>query len=132
MHTITTTSVVLLSVEFESTATAVQQILCSLSSQQKARWFREAFAIPRLSWAYVLKEWRSHLPNSTPVEETDGTDQDSDSLEGVDGQVAFIPDPSSELIQSLDQWCTVWSWLPEWVVCNEPECVFRASRDGYK
>lgn len=112
---------------------AVQEVLCSLSPQQKARWFREAFAIPRLSWALILKEWQSSLPNSIPVNETDGPDQDSsDSFEGGDRQVAFIPDPSSELIQSVDQWCTLWSWLPEWVMCREPKCIFRASRDGYK
>lgn len=116
-------------IEFESTTVAVQEVLCSMSSQQKARWFREAFAIPHLSWAYILKEWKSH---SSPVDEIDGNGQDSDSLEGIDEQVTFIPDPSSELIQLVEQWCTLWSWLPEWVICKEPECVFRASRDGYK
>lgn len=109
---------------------AVQEVLCSLSSQQKARWFREAFAIPRLSWTHILKEWRSHLPDLSSVTETDGGDLDSsDSLEG---EVAFIPDPSSELIQSMEEWHILWSWFPEWVVCSEPRCVFRASRDGYK
>jgi hypothetical protein len=106
--------------------------MCSLTSQQKARWFREAFAIPRLSWAYILKEWHSHLPKHGHVDVIDGIDQDSDSVEGLDEHVAVIPDPSSELIQSVEQWHTLWSWLPEWVFCKEPQCVFRASRDGYK
>ena len=62
---------------------------------------------------------------------------DGDSGESVDGADAeqeqvVIPDPSSELMHSPELWFTVWSWLPEWVVCQEPQCVFRASRDGYK
>ena len=57
-----------------------------------------------------------------------------DSIDGpdVEREQVVIPDPSSELIQSPELWFTVWSWLPEWVICKEPQCVFRASRDGYK
>ena len=110
---------------------AVQEVLCSLSSQQKARWFRDAFAIPRLSWSLILREWRSHLPDSNFVsDEIDGTDHSSDSVEGM--EIMVIPDPSSELVQSPELWLTLWRWLPDWVMCKEPECIFRASRDGYK
>ncbi len=105
--------------------------MCSLSSKQKARWFREAFSIPHLSWLYILKEWHSHLPAAAP-NEVDGADQDSiESLRESDDNLV-VPDPSSELIQSPETWFKIWSWLPDWVTCTEPQCVFRASRDGYK
>lgn len=107
----------------------VQEVLCSLSSQQKARWFHDAFAIPRLSWRLILREWQSHLPDSNFGDEIDHS---SDSVEGMDGVRTVIPDPSSELVQSPELWFTLWSWLPDWVMCKEPKCIFRASRDGYK
>lgn len=122
----------------EDIATCVQEFLCTASSQQKARWFRDAFAIPRLSWKHILKEWQTHLPNSRHArDEIDGgIDQDSaDSIEMSEeekGQYLVIPDPSSEILQSSEVWYTLWKWLPEWVICREPECLFRASRDGYK
>ena len=122
-------------VAFGSINVGVQDLLCSVTPQQKARWFRDAFSIPRLSWKTILKAWLSHLPQSSysVTDEADG-----DSVESTDGmnseqeQVSVIPDPSSELIQSPELWFTMWHWLPDWVICKEPLCVFRASRDGYK
>ena len=119
-----------------SVVTAVQDLLCSVSSQQKARWFRDAFAIPRLSWISILSKWQSLLPAASSICEVDGADHESlGSLEEVDGSrehCLVIPDPSSELIHCPDHWYTLWSWFPEWVICEEPQCIFRASRDGYK
>ena len=116
----------------------VQDLLCSLTGQQKARWFRDAFSIPRLSWKHILKIWLSHLSQPYVRNKSPGCEVDEDSGESIDGvdaepgQESVIPDPSSELIQSSELWFTVWDWLPEWVICKEPQCVFRASRDGYK
>lgn len=113
----------------------MQKLLCSVSQQQKARWFRDAFAIPRLSWRAILKDWQSCLPNSNQVDETETDGNDSADSEGVDSardEKLVIPDPSSELIQCPELWFILWSWLPEWAICREPECLFRASRDGYK
>ena len=108
--------------------TAVQMFLCSMSFQQKGHWFRNAFAIPRLSWLHILREWKSHLPAPNSVNEVDGVDQES--IDSVEEKV--IPDPSSELIESPELWPMIWEWLPEWIFCKEPMCIFRASRDGYK
>ncbi len=110
--------------------------MSSLTSQQKARWFRDAFSIPRFSWKLIRRVWFSHLPQSHASSYYPANEVDGDSIESIDEadaeQVSVIPDPSSELIQSPELWFTVWKWLPEWVLCQEPQCVFRASRDGYK
>ena len=42
------------------------------------------------------------------------------------------PDVSSEILSTVDHWQVVWEWLPDWVTAEHTECVFRASRDGYK
>ena len=42
------------------------------------------------------------------------------------------PDLSSDIFPNEEAWQAVWAWLPEWVTCESPECVFRASQDGYK
>lgn len=42
------------------------------------------------------------------------------------------PDVTSEIIPNEEAWHVLWAWLPEWVTCESPECLFRASRDGYK
>ena len=42
------------------------------------------------------------------------------------------PDLSSDTFPDKEAWQAVWVWLPEWVTCESPECLFRASRDGYK
>ncbi len=121
-----------LAIELDSSV-AVQEVLCSLSHHQKVRWFREAFAIAQLSWGHILKEWQFHQPHSTCIDESDGDElYSSDSGDAARGQVVVVPDPSSELIQSSGLWFSLWGWLPEWVFCKEPECLFRASRDGYK
>ena len=114
--------------------TCVQEVLCTASSQQKARWFHDAVAIPRLSWRHILKVWQAHTPNSLSTAETDSVDSgDSVDIGGEEvDQVLVIPDPSSEIIQTPEQWETIWQWFPEWVICKEPQCIFRASRDGYK
>lgn len=119
--------------ESEDLSSCVQEVICSASPQQKARWFHDAFRIPRLSWVHILKEWQSHLPNTVPVEDVDSMDS-GDSMDTVEekGQVLVIPDPSSETITSSELWHIIWRWFPEWVLCKEPQCVFRASRDGYK
>jgi len=121
--------------EQDSVSTCVQELLCTVSPQQKARWFRDAFGISRLSWMFIRNKWLSYKPNglssTIDVDCIDGELPDSDDEELKD-QIQLIPDPSSELIQSPELWYILWKWLPEWVICTEPECLFRASQDGYK
>lgn len=114
--------------------TAVPHLLSSMTAQQKKRWFHDALAIPHLSWSSILKKWHSHTTTfDSSVSEIDGASYDSsDSASGQEESVQVIPDPSSEVIKSSEIWFTLWTWLPEWVTCREPLCLFRASRDGYK
>ncbi len=109
-------------------AEAVQEFTSSVSDKLKGDWFRGAFAIPRLPWATVAKQWSSYLSHLPP------------SVDMVDAPIPLIPvykrsvqpDPSSEIITTEELWQELWEWLPDWVTSEQPECVFRASRDGYK
>lgn len=108
-------------------AEEVQHFLKGLSQQMRAQWFHSAFtSFRRLPWNTILRQWQhflSLLPSSQ--------DQPDAPLPLLAYQRTVTPDPSSEIL-SGDQWLVMWAWLPEWVTCEEPECLFRASQDGYK
>lgn len=107
---------------------AVQEFTSALSDQLKGDWFRGAFALPRLSWGTIAKQRNGYLACIPP------------SVDQVDAPLPLLPvykrsvqpDPSSEIITSEELWQVLWEWLPDWVTSEQPVCVFRASRDGYK
>lgn len=104
----------------------VQELLSQLSITQKAQWFNNAFTIQRLPWTPILTRWvRSQGENTIDAPD------DSFSPPPIYSR-HVTPDLSSEILTSVALWNQVWSWLPDWVTGENPECVFRASRDGYK
>lgn len=103
--------------------THVSVLLCTLTPDEKTQWFHDAFAIKLGSRSKLLASWKSHL---TAVERSNSTDGPR-----LTYQRKVIADQESETL-AIDSWPIVWSWLPEWITCENPECVFRSSRDGYK
>ena len=113
-------------VEGSQLETCVQDLLSSLSLKQRTQWFHDAFSISRLPWTPMLTHWVRAQGETL----TDGP-TDSFSPPPLYSR-HVIPDLSSQILTSSDLWSTVWAWLPDWVTSEEPTCVFRASRDGYK
>ncbi len=82
----------------------------------------------RLPWSNIVKQWSSYLAQVPP------------SVDLVDSPLLLLPvykrsvqpDLSSEILTSQEMWQVLWEWLPDWITSEQPECVFRASRDGYK
>lgn len=106
--------------------TCVQELLCQLSIAQKAQWFHDAMTIQRLPWTPILTRW----VRSQGLTTTDGPD---DSLSPPPIYRRHVtPDLSSEILTTSELWTQVWEWLPDWVTSENPVCMFRASRDGYK
>lgn len=101
-------------------SSAVSILLCTLSEEEKSVWFRDAFAVSLPSWSKLVITWSSQLPT---VSEHDGP------LPVYQRKV--LADTKSEVLTEQD-WPLIWSWLPEWVTTENPQCVFRSSRDGYK
>ena len=108
----------------------VQNLLCGLSDRHKAQWFQSAFSISRLPWHSVAKLWWTNMTRVSHVE------ADGDSPDGPLPVRAYtrsvVADLSSEIIPSEEFWRMLWAWLPDWVISEQPECLFRASKDGYK
>lgn len=104
----------------------VSVLLCTLSPEEKTKWFHDAFNVQLSSWSKLVATWRGNLASlkRSVVTEPDGPAQPS-------YQRKVIADEKSETL-SKDTWPVVWSWLPEWITSECPECVFRSSRDGYK
>lgn len=106
--------------------TCVQELLSQLSLAQRAQWFHDAFTVPRLPWTPILTRWVRSQGETT-------TDGPEDSLSPPPIYSRHVtPDLSSEILTSGDLWTQVWAWLPDWVTGENPVCLFRASRDGYK
>ena len=109
-------------------AESVQAFTSGLSDDLKTKWFVGAFAIPKLPWSSIVKQRSSYLACIPPA------------MDLVDAPLPLLPlykrlvepDLSSEIITSEKLWQVLWNWLPEWVTTEQPECVFKASRDGYK
>ena len=114
--------------------TSVQEMLAALTMEQKTRWFHDAYTIPHLPWSAVLKVWSTSLTTAATqsakalLDSKHDHPPDSNSTSGRQ----VTPDHSSEVISDSKLWSVIWSWLPDWVLCESPPCVFRASRDGYK
>lgn len=108
---------------------AVQQFTSSMSTDLRAQWFQGAFAITRFSWSTVLKQWSTVLTKIPPL---NGRDLIDGPIPLPDYKRAVVADLSSQIITSEELWQILWAWMPEWMTCETPECVFRASRDGYK
>ena len=108
------------------------RFLAGLSSGVRASWFEAAFAVPHLPWRLLMRSWAQGQDLSRPGQ--DGTDGSSGPtpLRLPFYQRSIVPDPTSEIVASDEHWRQMWAWLPEWVTCENPFCVFRASRDGYK
>lgn len=104
----------------------ISVLLCTLSPEEKTHWFRDAFSIQLSSWSKLVATWSGNLASvkSSCVTEQDGPVQPI-------YQRRVIVDKKSETLTE-DTWPVVWSWLPEWITSESPECVFRSSRDGYK
>lgn len=107
----------------------VQQFTSSMSTDLRAQWFQGAFAITRFSWSTVLKQWSTFLTKIPPL---NGRDHIDGPIPLPDYKRAVVADLSSQIITSEELWQILWAWMPEWMTCETPECVFRASRDGYK
>ena len=108
---------------------AVQQFTSTMSTELKMQWFQDAFAIRHLPWNTVLKQWSTILDKIPPQNGQDHVDM---PLPMPDYKRSVVADPTSEIIPSSELWQVLWAWMPEWMTCETPECVFRASRDGYK
>ena len=108
---------------------SVQQFTSSMSTELRAQWFQGAFAITRLPWSTVLKQWSTLLTKIPPL---NGRDHPDAPLPLLDYKRAVVADLSSEIVTSEELWQELWAWMPEWMTCETPECVFRASHDGYK
>ena len=89
---------------------------------QKSEWFRAAFS-KKLPKNTLLKRWGLELNN---MEQS----RDDPQVEAYVQKVT--PDTTSEILSTDAMWNTLWEWLPLWVTSEHPECLFRASRDGYK
>ncbi|KAL5491003.1 hypothetical protein EMCRGX_G016216 [Ephydatia muelleri] len=88
---------------------------------QKSEWFRAAFS-KKLPKNTLLKRWGLELNN---MEQS----RDDPQVEAYVQKVT--PDTTSEILSTDAMWNTLWEWLPLWVTSEHPECLFRASRDGY-
>lgn len=120
-------------VEGSNLETSVQEMLSALTMEQKTQWFHDAYAVPHLPWSTLLKVWSTSL--TTAASQNAKALLDSKHHPPPVSSAAgrhVTSDPSSEVLNSDEQWKIVWSWLPDWVLCESPQCTFRASRDGYK
>lgn len=105
--------------------------LLGLSSELRSSWFAAAFAVPRLPWALLLRSWSQRpQPSGDHADASGHASQQQRFFSPY--KRSIVPDPTSEIVTSDDCWRVMWAWLPEWVTCETPLCVFRASRDGYK
>lgn len=103
----------------------VSVLLCTLSPEEKTRWFHDAFNIQLSSWSKLLSTWSTQL---TSVQHGSSPQHDG-PLQIYHRKV--VADKTSETLAE-EAWPVVWSWLPEWITCEIPQCMFRSSRDGYK
>ena len=99
------------------------QFIKAMSISQKIEWFRTAF-VKKLPKNTLLKRWGLELNNMEPSRDDPG------QMEVYVPKV--IPDATSEILVSETMWNGVWEWLPLWVTSEHPQCLFKASRDGYK
>ena len=106
----------------------VSVLLCTLPEKEKTQWFHDAFSIQLTSWSKLLSTWTSQLSS---VKYSGGSDHHDGPLPLPTYHRKIVSDKSSEILTD-ETWPLVWSWLPEWITCERPECVFRSSRDGYK
>lgn len=104
------------------TRNTMLQFIKELSVTQKIEWFRAAFA-KKLPKNTLLKRWGLELNNMEPS-------KDDPQMEVYVPKV--IPDTTSEILTTDVMWQSLWEWLPLWVTSEHPQCLFRASRDGYK
>lgn len=104
----------------------VSVLLCTLSPEDKTRWFHDAFAIPLASWSKLLSMWNARL---IATRRLSSSEPDGPLLPSYQRKV--VGDSESEVL-TAETWPVVWSWLPEWITCERPQCLFRSSRDGYK
>lgn len=117
----------------------VSVLLCTLSPEEKTQWFHDAFNIQLASWSKLLSSWNVYLTavKRSSFAEHDGVSQSHDGLTQSYDQARgtyqrkITADKDSEVLNE-DSWPLVWGWLPDWITTENPECVFRSSRDGYK
>lgn len=120
--------------------THISVLLCTLSPEEKAQWFHDAFSIQLASWSKLLSSWNGYLT----VASQGGTSSHDGASQSIDGvrkqstvetkqnyQRKIIVDTDSEVLND-ESWSLVWGWLPDWITTERPECLFRSSRDGYK
>jgi hypothetical protein len=116
----------------------VSMLLCTLSPEEKSQWFHDAFNIQLASWSKLLSTYlslsavkrNSFAEQDGASQSHDGTRQSSDVARGT-YQRKITADKDSEVLKE-ESWPLVWGWLPDWITTENPECVFRSSRDGYK
>ena len=105
--------------------------LSTLTLEQRGQWLHEALTIPRLSWKSIFKLWLQNCAiaqqNSTPPVTLPPTG----IREGSNKKKNYLLDPASEILSSTLSEILV-DWLPEWAIGDQLECIFRASKHGYK
>jgi hypothetical protein len=108
---------------------SLQEFTVAMTPHQRCDWFKTAFSLPRLPWASVLRQWGGYLAKIPADFTGEEVDSGFPSLPSYTRHVN--PDLSSDIFPNEEAWQAVWAWLPEWVTCESPECIFRASQDGY-
>ena len=106
----------------------VTQFLATLSIEQRGEWLVTALAIPRLAWNSILKLWLQYCSNAS---HSISTKPHSTGQRPPPKPSVIPPDVLSEIV-AVSQWPTIWSWLPDWVTSNQPQCLFQSSKHGYK
>ena len=113
----------------------VLDFVSTFTLKERTQWISNALNISRMSWSNIFKSW---LANYAAVQNKSGTNFSAvtnsaaaDGKSEVNKRKVYFIDPSSEILtkESSD---VLTSWFPEWALGNYLECIFRASKHGYK
>lgn len=113
----------------------VLNFVSNFSPSERAQWINNALKIPHLSWNNIFKSWLTNISlvekkhNSSTVKDVTANGGTTNSE--VKKKKTFFVDPSSEILtKELSD--TLVSWFPDWAIGDYLECIFRASKHGYK
>ena len=120
----------------------ISHFLSTLSLEQTCDWIHQSFSLPRLPTDNLLKLWLQNCSaaekmsaNRIPSPSLLQTSVESESVANDNRKKRLTRelkvDPVSEILE-LEDCKSINGWLPDWIQGNLLNCLFQASKHGYK